>query len=279
MTRHVRQPFVGPTGDRQIQGIASDAQAAIKDLYASIPRPRPARSMAVDEATDLYWPLSEPLGFTSFGNFGFVRSKGDRLVPGATCSSSMGGLVEDGCAVMWGTPAGRGATGAADLSGTSPPTASLSAWVRLGEPAPPGESRFIAGYYNAPGTLAAMFLYVTSAGEITFSVGTTAGQRTVVGVSSMRIYPGTWHFVTGVYNGTGVGIYMDGLNTNTAVLPYASITWTFAATPASWRVGFPGTANAWVGAIQDLRMHSVVRSLPWHHEAWRRGLGLWEEYT
>lgn len=274
MKRIIRQPFVN---DRQVQGVATDTAAAVKDLYSLIPPPRPARIMPVDEATDLFWPLSEPLGFTSFGNFGFVRRRGDRLIPGATCGPSLGGLVEDGCAVMWGTAPGRGATGATSLTGTSPASASLSAWVRLGDPGTGGAIRIIGGYYDAVASAATMVLYLDASGAPTFSVYTGAGQRTVSGVESMRLYPGTWHFLTGVYSGTALGIYLDGLNANSAPAAYSPLVWALAATPPAWRIGFPGSNNAWVGAIQDFRMHSVVRPLAWNHEAWRRGLGLWEE--
>ncbi len=276
MTRHVRHV---QTGDRQVQGIATDAQAAIRDLYNLIPPPRPARMMPVDEATDLFWPLSDPVTHPSFGNFGMVRRQGDRLIRGLTCGPSLGGLVEDGCAVLFGADATRGAQGAAGITGTSPPSGSLSAWVRIGDDGLPSSSNIVAGYYDSVGTQASMVLYFTGDLIPTFSVYTSAGQRTVAGVTSQRIAAGTWHFVTGVYNGTGLGIYIDGLNSNSTGLPYAPILWSLTAMPNAWRLGYPGSANSMHGAVQDLRMHSTVRGIDWHHEAWRRGFGLWEEVT
>lgn len=273
MTRHVRNVQLG---DRQVQGIATDAQAAIKDLYSLIPPPRASRMMPLDDATDLFWPLSDPVTYPSFGNFGTVRRQGDRLIRGLTCGPSLGGLVEDGCAVMFGADATRGAQGAEGLTGTSPASGSLSAWVRLGDPGT-AANRIVAGYYDLVGSQATMVIYFTSDGQPVFSVHTTAGQRYLQGATSQRIHPGTWHFVTGVYNGTGLGVYLDGLNANSTAYPYAALTWGLTATPGSWRLGFPGSANSWHGAIQDLRMHSTVRGIDWHHEAWRRGLGLWEE--
>jgi hypothetical protein len=162
------------------------------------------------------------------------------------------------------------------MTGTNPASGSLSVWVRLGAPL---ASNIVAGYYDAVGTQASMVLYLGADLIPVFSVYTSVGQRTLVGVASQRISPGSWHFLTGVYNGTGLGIYVDGLNANSTGLPYAPILWSLTAMPNAWRLGYPGSANSMNGAVQDLRMHSTVRGIDWHHEAWRRGLGLWEEAT
>jgi hypothetical protein len=259
--------------ERQVQRMANEARAALKDLYERLPPPPEPRTMPVDVDTELYWPLGEPSGSPSFGNFGSQRQTGDRLVPLGTCAPTLGGLVEDGCAVFWGAQATRGASGAVGFTGSSPPIGSLSAWVRLGDPGS-ATTRIVGGYFNAAGTLATMQLYVASDGTPAFSVQTSAGTRSVAGVTSQRMYPGSWHFLCGAYNGTGVALFLDGIDLYSGSFgAYAPLAWSLASAP-SWRLGLPGSASSWCGALQDLRMHSTVRTVAWAHEAWRRGFNL-----
>ncbi len=261
--------------DRQLQRFNTETIAAVADLYERLPGPSSARVMPIDDATEFAWPLNEPVGAPSFGNFGTLRHRGDRLVPLGTCEPSLGGLVVDGCAQLWGAAATRGASGATGLSGSSPPVGSLSVWVRLGDPGS-ATSRVAAGYFNAAGTLATMQLVVASDGTPTFSVQSLAGTRTLAGTSAQRLYPGAWHFLSGSYTGTGLSLFLDGLDVNSGTVgPFSPLAWTIASTP-SWRLGLAGSATSWCGALQDLRMHNTVRTAAWSHVAWRRGLGLYE---
>jgi len=265
--------------DRQLQALATQAQAAVKDIYerlatlSALAAPT-VRTMPIDEFTDLWWPLGEPPGYVSFGNFGNLRTTGDRLVPRASCGPSWGGILDPNCAALWGADATRGASGAAGFTGSSPPTGSLSAWVRMGDPGT--TSRIVGGYFNSAGTIATMHFSVSSTGVPAFSVHTLAGTRTVTGLTSQRLSPGTWHFLAGAYNGQAVGLSLDGIDLSSGSLgAYAALNWGIASSP-SWRLGLSGAATSWAGCIADLRMHSTVRNAAWAHEAWRRGMRLWE---
>jgi hypothetical protein len=103
-------------------------------------------------------------------------------------------------------------------------------------------------------------------------VMTGAGFRSITGTSDMEVSPGSWHLLGGAYDGTTLSVFNDGLVASQA-FSASPINWATGGSPR-WRIGFPGSASTFKGCVQDIRLHSVVRSAEWFRDMYGAGMGI-----
>lgn len=131
------------------------------------------------------------------------------------------------------------------------PAVTVEAWVYL---------------YNYPLTLASKVLgYIagnagyqmtmTTAGVITFNVG-NGTTNVSSATTTATLTKNTWHKVEGVWDGSNVYMFIDGVATGAAAALSGGTTGSPAATPY---IGNVASARAWTGIITELRISKIAR--------------------